>query len=375
MAPNEAEIILRLVNDFAMRSILPLVERHDIYMQPDQLEFLAQEAEEIGLLNTGPEKGGGLWEDLDGENNQQLSIAILSKLAEYNAGVAWHFHQLAFGRWLAHRLGVSKKMKEGVILASIQGHYGLARMALPRFLLGVLLVEEDRIMLNDYFHFQENDFGIVIHAAENWDWLLIPIFNKDKIDWCYITQEEVNIDSYDHSHGLDEIMCFSLKSKGDISSIISLDVEECRSAYSEALQLNAFALLAISLGAVKHGYRLASDYASIRSQGGKIINQHPVVQELLADILSAIELCNISLNELARPQVSNNHTGAVLAVRSRLQPLLCTAATNAVQVMGGIGYMRDTGVEKILRDVNQLRLMHGTPLELRLFVAEWERLQ
>lgn len=372
---NESEAILRLVNDFAKRSLLPLIERHDVYIEPVQLDFLTRRAEEIGLLNLGIEEKGALWEELDGEDSPLLSMAILTNLAEHNAGVAWHFHQLAFGRWLAHRLGISKQFKEGVILASIQGRYGLASTALPRYLLGIDLIEEDRIMLTDYFHAQEDDLGIVIHAAENWHWLLFPLFNNDKIDWCYLTQEDFNIDSHDHSHGLDEIMSQSLKPKGEIVPNIPLDTEECRSVYAEALQMNALALMAISLGAVKHGYRLASDYAAIRSQGGKIINQHPVVQELIADILSTVGLCTISLNELAGKQISKEHTGAVLAVRSKVQPLLCEAATNAVQIMGGIGYMRDTGVEKILRDVNQLRLMIGTPMELSLFAAEYEKLQ
>ncbi len=375
MDPSESELILRLVNDFAKRSLLPLIERHDVYIQPDQLSILARGAEKIGLLSSGTEKGEGLWEDLDGENSQQLSMAILTNLAEYNAGVAWHFHQLAFGRWLVHRLSISTQFQEAVILANIQGRYGLARKALPRFLLGIDLVDEDRIMLTDYFHPQEDDLGIVIHAAENWHWLLFPLFNKDRIDWCYLTQEDVRIDYRYHSHGLDEIACLSLKPNGKIIPSISLDVEESRNIYAEALQMYALALMAISLGAVKHGYCLASEYADIRIQGGKIINQHPVVQDLLADVVSTIELCTGSLNELAGKQISIKHTGAVLAVRSKVQSLLCQAATNAVQIMGGMGYMRDIGVEKILRDVNQLRLMNGTPVELRLFVAEWERLR
>jgi hypothetical protein len=35
--------------------------------------------------------------------------------------------------------------------------------------------------------------------------------------------------------------------------------------------------------------------------------------------------------------------------------------------------MRDTGLEKIVRDQNHLRVVCGSPPELALFVAEWER--
>lgn len=375
MKSNESELIIRLVNDFAKRSLLPMIERHDIYIQPDQLNILTQRAEEIGLLNFGKEKGAGLWEEIEGEYSPKLSMLILATLAEYNAGVAWHFHQSAFGYWMVHRLGIHNMINGGVILANLQGKYGLARTALPKFLLGSELNENDRTMLTDYFISQNDDLGIVINAADHWDRLLFPFFNQDRIDWCYLPREDLAIEYHERSHGLDEISCISIKPRGKIDPIISLDIDESRRIYAEALQINALALIAISLGAVKHGYRLASEYAAIRRQGGKMINQHPVVQELLADIRSTIDICILSLNDLTKFPISLERTDTILGVRSKLSPLLSKAATNAVQTMGGIGYMRDTGVEKILRDVNHLRLTNGTPLELALFAAEWERLR
>jgi hypothetical protein len=37
--------------------------------------------------------------------------------------------------------------------------------------------------------------------------------------------------------------------------------------------------------------------------------------------------------------------------------------------------MQDVGMEKVLRDSQQLRLMGGTPGDLARFVAEWERVR
>jgi len=64
----------------------------------------------------------------------------------------------------------------------------------------------------------------------------------------------------------------------------------------------------------------------------------------------------------------------ILALRAEAHPLLCRAANDAMQIFGGSGYMRDTGMEKIVRDENHLRALCGSSSELSLVVAEWERL-
>jgi alkylation response protein AidB-like acyl-CoA dehydrogenase len=65
----------------------------------------------------------------------------------------------------------------------------------------------------------------------------------------------------------------------------------------------------------------------------------------------------------------------VFAIRAEAHPLLCRGATDALQVFGGSGYMQDVGMEKALRDSQQLRLMGGTAGDLARFVAEWERVR
>jgi very long chain acyl-CoA dehydrogenase len=41
----------------------------------------------------------------------------------------------------------------------------------------------------------------------------------------------------------------------------------------------------------------------------------------------------------------------------------------AIQVLGGMGYMRDCGIERVLRDIRIFRIFEGTNDILRLFVA------
>lgn len=41
----------------------------------------------------------------------------------------------------------------------------------------------------------------------------------------------------------------------------------------------------------------------------------------------------------------------------------------AIQIMGGMGYMRDSGLERVMRDLRIFRIFEGTNDILRLFVA------
>lgn len=40
-----------------------------------------------------------------------------------------------------------------------------------------------------------------------------------------------------------------------------------------------------------------------------------------------------------------------------------------IQILGGMGYMRDAGAEKVLRDARIFRIFEGTNEILRLFIA------
>lgn len=46
-----------------------------------------------------------------------------------------------------------------------------------------------------------------------------------------------------------------------------------------------------------------------------------------------------------------------------------TVVDEAIQVLGGMGYMRGTGLERVLRDLRIFRIFEGTNDILRLFVA------
>jgi alkylation response protein AidB-like acyl-CoA dehydrogenase len=139
--------------------------------------------------------------------------------------------------------------------------------------------------------------------------------------------------------------------------------------------IQSLALVAVGLGCLRRASELAREQAKTRIQGGRSIEHHPAVQSLLGSAHAAVVGADALLSRMAEGPLRGNRIGDVFAARAEAHPLLCRGATDALQVFGGSGYMQDVGMEKALRDSQQLRLMGGTPGELERFVAEWERVR
>ena len=149
-----------------------------------------------------------------------------------------------------------------------------------------------------------------------------------------------------------------------------LGPDASRSTYANMFKLDMLGLLSIGAGALDRGQALASNYAGIRKQGGKVISEHPAVQHMLSDIEITRHNVDMALAAFARP-IHELDVSAVAAARASISPALCHAASQVIQVHGGIGYMRDAGPEKLLRDQNMLKLMSGGTREIHAFLAGW----
>jgi hypothetical protein len=373
LAVEDVGLMVAEIQRFCQRSIQPLVERPERPLAAEQLDQLTDQAVEIGLLNFEAEAGAGLWENLDSPWGVSLSTTMLQRVAQVNAGIAYHFHQLAMGSFLSRSLDVDCQQRT---IVCVQGTYGLARYSLARLLKGNARGDEDQRMLEDYLLTLDSDQEngpLLFQTAEGWQRLLVPcLTKKGNFAWALFQREGLQVQPLPPSHGLDETLTWQWQPQREAPEQLISDEQRCLETYTKIFNVQSQALLAIALGALKQAYDKALEYTAIRVQGGKVINQHVAVQQMLAGCLSTIQTVELLCESVASLGLTPDSLAKVIRVRAQAHNLLCKAANDALQVFGGLGYMRETGLEKIVRDSNHLRLLCGTPSELSLFLSEWE---
>jgi alkylation response protein AidB-like acyl-CoA dehydrogenase len=134
------------------------------------------------------------------------------------------------------------------------------------------------------------------------------------------------------------------------------DVVQLTLAYSRA------PVGGIALGVAKRAYWEAAKYASARVQGGLRIIEHQIIREKLANmytlILATEALIYSTSQRLEKefpPSLEDSSAAKVFASN-----VAVNVALEAIQVMGGYGYMRDFIVEKLLRDAKLTQIYEGT---------------
>lgn len=353
------------VDRFAAREVARRAERPERPMDAGALAEILARADAIGLAGADDEPSGlGLWED-----DAARSVAVLARLGRVNAAVAYALHQRALGRSIVRALGL--RGQPGPVVVVPWGTFGIGREALARLLAGADLDGADRALLADVY---APTGTRIVTGDDRFAAMLLPVVDRG-VGFAVVPRDALRIVAAPGAHGLDELVTARVTPVTPITPIGAARTIACaHETLAFALAAESLAHVAIALGAVASGHALARRYAATRRQGGAPIDRHAAVRLLLARGRTVLDTVEASLARAAACPPGPAQAIAAFAMRSEAHPLLSAAANDALQTFGGLGYMRDTGLEKIVRDTNHLRVLGGAPGELALVVAEWERL-
>ncbi|MGE5663393.1 MAG: acyl-CoA dehydrogenase family protein, partial [Deltaproteobacteria bacterium] len=128
---------------------------------------------------------------------------------------------------------------------------------------------------------------------------------------------------------------------------------------------------AMAVGVARAAFELAMQYAKERVQFGVPIAMNQAIHFLLADMAMDIEAARLLtykgawlLDQGKRSTKESSFAKAFAA------DLAMRVATDAVQIYGGYGYMKDYPVEKLMRDAKLLQIYEGTSQIQRMVIAK-----
>ncbi|MBI2849984.1 MAG: acyl-CoA dehydrogenase family protein [Chloroflexi bacterium] len=126
-----------------------------------------------------------------------------------------------------------------------------------------------------------------------------------------------------------------------------------------------------ALGIAQGALDTAVDYARTRIQFGHPIFALPVVQNKLAEMAIQVEAARALTYATARAidGGAKDVTEASAMVKVFASDVAMKVTVEAVQILGGAGYMRDYPVEKMMRDAKITQIYEGTNEVLRETIA------
>lgn len=133
-------------------------------------------------------------------------------------------------------------------------------------------------------------------------------------------------------------------------------------------------IAACSLGGAQAAFDKAGDYVRERHAFGASLLDEPTVRFTLADMATGLETSRMLLWRAASALDDNASTKVELcAMAKRYVTDTCfEVADKALQLHGGYGYLREYGLEKIVRDLRVHRILEGTNEIMRVVIGRAE---
>ncbi len=140
------------------------------------------------------------------------------------------------------------------------------------------------------------------------------------------------------------------------------------------MPLSRGAIGLIAVGIARAAYDEALKYAKQRVQGGKPIIEHQAVAMMLADMAMNIEAGRRLGHYALWKNIQTTGGASDLASMAKVfcSDMAMKVTTDAVQVLGGYGYMKEYLVEKLMRDAKLTQIYEGANQICRLDVMGWK---
>jgi hypothetical protein len=138
----------------------------------------------------------------------------------------------------------------------------------------------------------------------------------------------------------------------------------------QSLDNGRLGIAAQATGIAEAALRFSAAYAAERKQFGKPIKEFEAIQFKLADIAARVAASRALLHAAATAKDRGEHITQFSAMAKLLaSETAMWATTQAVQIFGGYGYVKDYPVERLFRDAKVTEIYEGTSEIQRIVIA------
>lgn len=133
-------------------------------------------------------------------------------------------------------------------------------------------------------------------------------------------------------------------------------------------------IAACSLGGAQAAFDKAARYLADRQAFGGALLDEPTIRFSLADMATALETSRLLLWRAASALDDDEPDKVSLCAMAKLHvtDACYSVADQALQLHGGYGYLREYGLEKIVRDLRVHRILEGTNEIMRVVIGRAE---
>ena len=343
---------------------------------PERITLALDKALELGIAaSPDPLQPGfefGIWGSSTHETGMKTSTEMLMAVAEVCGGLAMNLHVQGLASHCITHVGAALSAPQlKRVACAVQEESGLPgyttlsnpMLDAPARIKTEAVAHEQGYVITGAKHFvyavpETEAFVVFCHAAGTWGCFLIPAETQGLVRSSVGARTGLRACSLSH-------LTFN-----EVEVAQRLDNGNARMLLEHTLGLNWLGIAAIGTGIATGAVRAARRYAAERYQGGTMIDNLPAVQTLISEAMTnkeaSLALVRNCAENFGGPGLL--HTSAI--TRLAALSLSASAVTDALQVLGGYGYMEDYGMEKRLRDVTVLKSVAGTTQYLKRFIFE-----
>ena len=125
-----------------------------------------------------------------------------------------------------------------------------------------------------------------------------------------------------------------------------------------------------AIGIAQASLNASVSYSRERIQFGKPIAKNQAIQFKIADMAMEIEAARLLMRQAAWKKDQKQNYGHIASMaKVYASEVAMRASTQCVQIHGGFGYMRESGIERLMRDAKITQIYEGTSEIQRIVIA------